>query len=358
MPSPPASPPCALYLVTPPLTAANARAIAEAFASVLNAAPVASALVRIAPIAAHDAKAIVAPFLRASAKAECTILIEHPRLAARLGADGAHVAGGGEALNEALASLKPERIVGAGALRSRDDAMSAGEKGADYVMFGEPFGSNPPIAFDALLARVSWWAEIFETPCVAYAESLEDAEELARAGADFVAVEGAIFDAASPAEAAARIRRAANARRAAPLAAARGWKAAGPHLRRLSARQFPHRAAGGPAPHRGEPEGRGGDHPCRRHLPRRRGGRTQRSRGGAMVSHRKQPWRPAGGVRTRRLIVARGRRPRQGSRRGQARVRARGGEEPSRRALQSRRDGARRGEAGLRQGGAIFPARG
>ena len=65
-----------------------------------------------------------------------------------MGVDGAHVTGAGEALAEALASLHPERIVGAGGLRSRDDAMTAGEVGADYVMFGEPRrdGFVPPLA--------------------------------------------------------------------------------------------------------------------------------------------------------------------------------------------------------------------
>ena len=60
------------------------------------------------------------------------------RLAARLGADGVHVAGAGEELDAAIKRLKPERIVGAGSLRTRDEAMTAGEMGADYVMFGEP----------------------------------------------------------------------------------------------------------------------------------------------------------------------------------------------------------------------------
>jgi len=211
MPPPPALPPCALYLVTPPLSAANARRIAEAFGEALAAAPVASALVRIARQAAGDAKAIAAPFVDAATAADCAALVEDPRLAARIGADGVHVAGAGAALDDALASLKPERIVGAGGLMSRHEAMTAGEKGADYVMFGEPFAA-PPMAFDALLERVAWWAELFETPCVAYAQSLDAAEALARAGADFVAVDRAIWDAASPAEAARRIRHIIEAR--------------------------------------------------------------------------------------------------------------------------------------------------
>ncbi len=170
-PTPPDPPRCSLYLVTPRLSAATATAFAKSFIEVLAAASAASALVRLAPGAAGDAKAIVAPLVGAAVSAGCALVLEDDaRLAARLGMDGVHVAGAAEALDEALASLKPERIVGAGALRMRDEAMTAGEKGADYVMFGEPRGSTPPMPLELLLERVGWWAEIFEPPCVAYAE--------------------------------------------------------------------------------------------------------------------------------------------------------------------------------------------
>ncbi len=205
MPSSP--PPCSLTLITPPLSTANAGAFARTFAEVLAAASAASALVKLAPGAEGEAKAIVAPLLKAAVAADCALLLENDaRLAARLGADGVHVAGAGEALEQALESLKPERIVGAGALRMRDEAMTAGEMGADYVMFGEPRGAVPAMALELLVERVAWWAEIFETPCVAYAESIEAAGRLARAGADFVALDGAIWNASSPTEAARQAR--------------------------------------------------------------------------------------------------------------------------------------------------------
>ncbi len=192
-------PTCSLYLMTPPLLRADARAFANAFAEVVAATPVASALVRLAPGAEGEVKAIFAPLLEIAVARDCALIIENDaRLAARLGADGVHVAGASEALDQALDSLKPERIVGAGALRMRDDAMTAGEKGADYVMFGESHGAAPPMALELLLERVGWWAEIFETPCVAYASSIEAARRLAEAGADFVAVDAAVWDAASP----------------------------------------------------------------------------------------------------------------------------------------------------------------
>ena len=87
--------------------------------------------------------------------------------------------------------------------RERDDAMNAGEAGADYVMFGEPRpdGWTPPP--EETLERAAWWAEIFQTPCVAYASSLDQIAPLAAAGADFVALGDALWKAASPETAAA-----------------------------------------------------------------------------------------------------------------------------------------------------------
>ena len=201
--SPPSSPRCSLYLITPPLSTADANAFAKVFAEVLDAAPLACALVRLAPGAQADAKAIVAPLLRAAVAADCALLIENDaRLAARLGADGVHVTGASADLVAAIEGLKPNRIVGAGSLRMRDEAMTASELGADYVMFGEPRRGARAMDLGSLAERVSWWAEIFETPCVAYADAISAASELARAGADFVALDEAIWSAVSPPEAA------------------------------------------------------------------------------------------------------------------------------------------------------------
>lgn len=197
------SPGCSLYLVTPTLSVADSGAFAKIFAEVVEAAPVACALVRLGPVTQTDAKAIVAPILRAAMTADCALLIENDgRLAARLGADGVHVDGDGAALGAAVESLKPERIVGAGSLRSRDEAMTAAELGADYVMFGEPRLGAPTMELRSLAERVRWWAEIFETPCVAYADTIAAVGALAGAGADFVAFGEAIWGRPSPAEAA------------------------------------------------------------------------------------------------------------------------------------------------------------
>jgi thiamine-phosphate pyrophosphorylase len=111
----------------------------------------------------------------------------HAELVARGGADGAHLSGIA-ALEEAMPSLKPDRIAGVGGLETRHDSMAAGEMGADYVLFGEPDATGQRPSAQAIAERLDWWAELFEPPCVGFATSFEEAHDFAASGADFVLV--------------------------------------------------------------------------------------------------------------------------------------------------------------------------
>src|SRR5262249_21488832 len=122
------------------------------------------------------------------------LLDGHVDLVARAGADGAHLSGI-KALEEALPSLKPDRIAGVGGLASRHGSMSAGEMGADYVLFGEADSHGKRPSLEAISERVAWWAELFEVPCVAYADGRDEAYELTLAGADFVLLGDALWTA-------------------------------------------------------------------------------------------------------------------------------------------------------------------
>jgi thiamine-phosphate pyrophosphorylase len=121
------------------------------------------------------------------------LLDGHVELVARAGADGAHLTGI-EAMQEALPSLKPDRIAGVGGLTTRHDSMAAGEAGADYVLFGEPDAKIQRPSVDAIAERLEWWAELFEPPCVGFAASREEAHEFAAAGADFILVGDFIWE--------------------------------------------------------------------------------------------------------------------------------------------------------------------
>jgi len=175
-----------LYLVTPQL--ADPSGFTRQLTAALDAGDVAAVLLRRAEIDERTlincAKAL-APAVQS--KDAALLLDGRPDLVARAGADGAHLTGLA-AFSNAVADLKPERIVGAGGLVTRHDAMLVAEQGADYVMFGEPLAGGERPAKAAVEDRVAWWAEVFEVPCVGFAGSVDDVAPLVAAGADFVAL--------------------------------------------------------------------------------------------------------------------------------------------------------------------------
>ncbi len=181
-----------LMLVTPPVSDPGALSfrLMQAFAG----GDVAAVLLRLTPgderSLTERVKALAPPV---QAQNVALVVEASAQVASRGGADGVHLTQGAEAIADARSSLKQERIIGAGGLRSRHDAMDMGEAGVDYVMFGEPRpdGSLPPLP--AVIERASWWAEIFETPCIAYCPDAESVPALIETGAEFVALGEWVF---------------------------------------------------------------------------------------------------------------------------------------------------------------------
>jgi thiamine-phosphate pyrophosphorylase len=190
-----------LYLVTPEIT--ETQGFARELAVALGAADVAAVLLRLKSADEHTlidrVKALVPVVQR---KDVALVLDGHPEIVARADADGAQLAGIA-AFSAALEALKPSRIAGCAGLGTRHDAMLAGERGADYVLFGEREAQGRRPSFAAVVERVAWWAELFEVPCVGYAETREEIVPLAEAGADFVAVDFVWADARGVARAVA-----------------------------------------------------------------------------------------------------------------------------------------------------------
>jgi thiamine-phosphate pyrophosphorylase len=176
-----------LYLTSPVIE--DAGAFVRDLPRVLAAADVAAVLLRLKEA---DERTLInrikalAPVIQDAGAA--LIVDGHAELAARAGADGVHLTGV-DAFMATVERLKPNRIAGCGGLRTRHDAMTVAEAGADYVMFGEPNGNRRP-SFDAILERVSWWTELFEVPCVGFAMEPDEVGRVAKAGAEFVAVAG------------------------------------------------------------------------------------------------------------------------------------------------------------------------
>ncbi|MGA0596684.1 thiamine phosphate synthase [Enterovirga sp. CN4-39] len=180
-----------LYLFSPLLEAPEA--FAGRLGEACHAGDVAAVLLRLAPadertlVKTIKALAPVAQERGAAVLVEIAGELDAALVAARGGADGVHCAQPAD-LRGLRERLRDGRMLGAGQLRTKHDAMTAGEAGVDYVMFGEPRpdGYVPPL--DQTAERAEWWAEIFEPPCVAYAEDLEAVRVLSRTGAEFVAI--------------------------------------------------------------------------------------------------------------------------------------------------------------------------
>src|ERR1700691_4275662 len=154
-----------LYLSTPLLSAASrddAAAFARALDAALDAADVAAVLLRLED---SDERTLIerAKLVGAAVQRRdiALLLDDRPEIAARAGADGAHLTGI-EAFAAALGLLKPDRIAGAAGLRSRHDAMLAGEANADYVMFAAPGPRGRPLPFEEVLEQLQWWADLVE----------------------------------------------------------------------------------------------------------------------------------------------------------------------------------------------------
>jgi thiamine-phosphate pyrophosphorylase len=173
-----------LYLATPVVD--DPAALVASLPGLLAGADIAAVLLRQKPA---DPRSMIARIKALAAVVQgggAALLVDgNFDLVARSGADGAHLTGI-DALAEALPTLKPDRIAGVGGLTTRHDSMSAGEAGADYVLFGEPdaIGQRPSV--EAIAERLQWWAELFEPPCVGFAASRDEAAEFAAAGADFI----------------------------------------------------------------------------------------------------------------------------------------------------------------------------
>jgi len=192
----PARPATRLILMTPRI--ADAEAFAPLLAAACGAADIAAVIADLEHRNAEGYRALAMPVQAAGA---AFLLEDNPHAVADASADGVHLTSFKDfaAAREQLAG----RIVGTGGLRSRDDAMTAAERNADYVLFGEADANGARPDLPQLIERIEWWAEVIQTPCVAFAANLTEIEPLARAGADFVSLREAAWNGGDPAAAVA-----------------------------------------------------------------------------------------------------------------------------------------------------------
>ncbi len=188
-------PPCRLYLITPPRID-DLAGFGHLLAGALDAGDVAALQIRLKDVTGEVIAAVVdvlSPIARARGVA--VILNDRPELAASLGCDGVHVGQSDMSLKEARAIMGKAAMIGVTCHDSRHLAMEAAEGGADYVAFGAFF---PTATKDALTRAdpeiLNIWQEMMEIPCVAIGGiTAENAQGLAAAGADFLAVSAGVW---------------------------------------------------------------------------------------------------------------------------------------------------------------------
>lgn len=206
-----------LFLITPETI--DLPAFRPRLEAALAGGDVASLL--ITPTGGDDQALAEALAPIAQARDVAVLVVDDSRLMGRAKADGLHVTKGAAALADAVEKHTPKSIVGAGMIKTRHDAMAAGEAGADYVFFGMLDKPEDDAVHPKTLDLGGWWADLFEPPCVLLAGASEDSvAACAAVGADFVAVRRAVWDHPAGPEAAVRALNAVLDRAAAPETAA------------------------------------------------------------------------------------------------------------------------------------------
>ncbi|WP_277979284.1 thiamine phosphate synthase [Sphingomonas phyllosphaerae] len=186
-------PPCQLYLISPlDVTGAFPDRLARA----LDAGPVAAFQFRVKDVDQHQAARLAEPLQAICAERDVAFIVnDSVSLAKRLGADGVHLGQEDGDAREARTILGPAVQIGVTCHGSRHLAMEAGEAGADYVAFGSFYPTTTKqVKHRADPVILSWWSAVFELPGVAIGGiTPANAAPLVAAGADFLAVSGAVW---------------------------------------------------------------------------------------------------------------------------------------------------------------------
>ncbi|MGH7212895.1 MAG: thiamine phosphate synthase [Acetobacteraceae bacterium] len=185
---------CRLYLVTPPKL--DLTRFPDLLAEALDAGDVAAVQLRLKDAddaAWRDAIEALRPI--AQTRGVAFLLNDRADLVAGTGCDGVHVGQTDLPARKARGLIGPDRTLGVTCHASRDLAIQAGEDGADYVAFGAFFPSDTKeVTHQADPGILRWWSELMELPCCAIGGiTAANCGQLVSAGADFLAVVGAVW---------------------------------------------------------------------------------------------------------------------------------------------------------------------
>lgn len=201
---PPRTEAAKLYLISPQDVGGG---FPDRLRAALEGGEVAAFQLRVKDVEEHELARLAEPLQRICADHGCAFIVnDSPALAKRLGADGVHLGQSDGDPREARALLGPTAQIGRTCHDSRHLAMEAGEAGCDYVAFGAFYPTTTkPSHYRPQPEILSWWASLFEIPCVAIGGITPDnARPLLDAGADFIAVCQAAWGQDDPGAAVAR----------------------------------------------------------------------------------------------------------------------------------------------------------
>lgn len=187
-------PACQLYLISPLNVGDNFPAMLE---EALSAGPVAAFQFRVKDIDQHEAARLAAPLQEICARHDVAFIVNDSiSLAKRIRADGVHLGQEDGDTAEAREILGRDAQIGVTCHNSRHLAMEAAEAGADYVAFGAFFPTTTKeVKHKADLETLEMWSRFTEVPCVAIGGiTPENAKAVIDAGADFIAVSGAVWN--------------------------------------------------------------------------------------------------------------------------------------------------------------------
>lgn len=183
-----------LYLISPLDVGGT---FPDRLARALDAAPVAAFQFRVKDMDEHQAARLAEPLQAICAERGVAFIVNDSiGLAKRIGADGVHLGQSDGTVADARERLGRDAQIGVTCHGSRHLAMEAGDAGADYVAFGAFFPSTTKeVEHRAELDVLTWWRELMEIPCVAIGGITPDnCGPLVEAGADFLAVSGAVWN--------------------------------------------------------------------------------------------------------------------------------------------------------------------
>ena len=187
---------CQIYLLTPPRID-DVPKFCALLETTLAAAPVACVQIRLKDIESSALVQAGQAITHVCHAAGVEVIVnDFPDLVADIGADGVHIGQEDMDYFSSREVLGGDAILGVTCHNSKELAFAAAKAGADYVAFGAFFDTTTKEAKTrAELEILSWWHEAVEIPSVAIGGiTVDNAEAVIAAGADFIAVCSGVWD--------------------------------------------------------------------------------------------------------------------------------------------------------------------